>query len=79
MPKDTPLNLCQKLIGMKLRAVNWTGGGEPTLNKHLAKAIKYYGKQGMKMGMPTKGILFGKYDMFRILVWITTKTNIQNV
>ncbi len=40
MPEDTPLNLCQKLIGMKVRVVNWIGESEPTLNKHLAKAIK---------------------------------------
>jgi len=68
MPKDMLLNLCRELIEMKVRAINWTGGGEPTLNKHLIKAIKYCGKHGMKMGMFTNGTLFDKYDMFEILV-----------
>ena len=38
MPRDMLMNLCQDFVDMGVRAVNWTGGGEPTLNKHLKEA-----------------------------------------
>ena len=35
MHQDVLMRLCEDFVDMKVRAVNWTGGGEPTLNKHL--------------------------------------------
>ena len=35
MPRDMLMNLCKDFVDMGVKAVNWTGGGEPTLNKHL--------------------------------------------
>tara|TARA_Y100000310_G_scaffold39188_1_gene36771 strand:- start:3440 stop:4663 length:1224 start_codon:yes stop_codon:yes gene_type:complete len=68
MPRDMLMNLCKDFVDMGVRAVNWTGGGEPTLNKHLKEAIEYCGSHGIKMGMFTNGTLFDKRDMFEELV-----------
>jgi len=68
MPRDMLMNLCKDFVDMGVRAVNWTGGGEPTLNKHLKEAIEYCGSNEIKMGMFTNGTLFDKWDMFETLV-----------
>tara|TARA_R100001594_G_scaffold131182_1_gene170664 strand:+ start:47 stop:1279 length:1233 start_codon:yes stop_codon:yes gene_type:complete len=68
MPRDMLMGLCKDFVDMGVRAVNWTGGGEPTLNKHLKEAIEYCGKHGIKMGMFTNGTLFDKRDLFETLV-----------
>jgi GTP 3',8-cyclase len=68
MPRDMLMDLCKDFVDMNVRAVNWTGGGEPTLNKHLKEAIAYCGSHGIKMGMFTNGTLFDKWDMFETLV-----------
>jgi len=68
MPRDMLMGLCKDFVDMGVRAVNWTGGGEPTLNKHLKEAIQYCGTNGIKMGMFTNGTLFDKWNMFEALV-----------
>jgi cyclic pyranopterin phosphate synthase len=68
MPRDMLMNLCKDFVSMGVRAVNWTGGGEPTLNKHLKEAIEYCGQNNIKMGMFTNGTLLDKWDMFDTLV-----------
>jgi sulfatase maturation enzyme AslB (radical SAM superfamily) len=68
MSRDVLMDLCKDFVDMGVRAVNWTGGGEPTLNRHLKEAIAYCGSKGIKMGMFTNGTLFDKWDMFETLV-----------
>jgi GTP 3',8-cyclase len=68
MPRDMLMSLCEDFVDMGVRAVNWTGGGEPTLNKHIKEAIEYCGSNGIKMGMFTNGTLFDKRDIFETLV-----------
>ena len=68
MPREMLLNLCKDFVDMGVRAVNWTGGGEPTLNKHLKEAIQYCGSNGIKMGMFTNSVLFEKRDLYEALV-----------
>ena len=68
MPRDMLMSLCEDFVEMGVRAVNWTGGGEPTLNRHLKEAITYCGKHGIKMGMFTNGTLLDKQDLFETLV-----------
>ena len=68
MPRDMLMELCEDFVKMKVKAVNWTGGGEPTLNKHLKEAIQYCGEHGIKMGMFTNGTLFEKNDLYETLV-----------
>jgi len=68
MPREMLMSICEDFVEMGVRAVNWTGGGEPTLNKHLKEAIEYCGKNGIKMGMFTNGTLLDKWDMFDTMV-----------
>jgi len=68
MPREILLALCKDFVEMGVRAINWTGGGEPTLNKHLKEAIEYCGKNGIKMGIFTNGTLLDKWDMFDTMV-----------
>jgi sulfatase maturation enzyme AslB (radical SAM superfamily) len=68
MPRDMLMGLCKDFVDMGVRAVNWTGGGEPTLNKHLKEAIVYCGKHGIKQGIFTNGTLLDKRDLFETMV-----------
>jgi len=69
MKRDMLLSVCQDLIDMDVRAINWTGGGEPTLNRHTKEAIEFVGKNSdIKMGMFTNGTLLDRWDMFDTLV-----------
>ena len=68
MKRDMLLNTCKDLVDMGVKAINWTGGGEPTLNPHLKDAIKYCGSNGIKMGMFTNGALMDRFDLFETLV-----------
>jgi len=62
------LKLCDELIKIKAKAINWTGGGEPTVNPHLKKAIIKIGEEGsIKMGMFTNGSLLDKFDLFDVI------------
>ncbi len=68
MPRDMLMSLCSDFVDMGVRAVNWTGGGEPTLNRHLKEAIEYCGQNNIKMGMFTNGVLLDRWDMFEAIV-----------
>jgi len=68
MPRDVLMSTCKDFVDMGVKAVNWTGGGEPTINRHLKEAIKYCGLNGIKMGMFTNGVLLDKFDLFDTLV-----------
>jgi wyosine [tRNA(Phe)-imidazoG37] synthetase (radical SAM superfamily) len=68
MPRETLMGLCRDFAEMGVRAINWTGGGEPTLNKHLKEAIQYCGQNGIKMGIFTNGVLLDRWDLFETMV-----------
>jgi radical SAM protein with 4Fe4S-binding SPASM domain len=69
MPKKVLMDTCKSFVDMGVRAINWTGGGEPTVNPHLKEAIQYIGQNSdIKMGMFTNGTLFDKFDLFETLV-----------
>lgn len=69
MPKNILMDTCKSFVDMGVRAINWTGGGEPTVNPHLKEAIQYIGQNSdIKMGMFTNGTLFDKFDLFETLV-----------
>ena len=52
MPRDILLGACKDFVDMGVRAINWTGGCEPTINKHLKEAIAYIGENSdIKMGI----------------------------
>jgi MoaA/NifB/PqqE/SkfB family radical SAM enzyme len=68
MPRDVLMKACKDFVDMKVRAVNWTGGGEPTINRHIKEAITFLGKNKIKMGMFTNGTLLDKWDLFETIV-----------
>jgi len=69
MPKKILMDTCRSFVDMGVRAINWTGGGEPTVNPHLKESIQYIGQNSdIKMGMFTNGTLFDKFDLFETLV-----------
>lgn len=47
-----------KKVGVK--AINWTGGGEPLMNPHTIDAIKYAKEIGLDQGIFTNGALMNK-------------------
>tara|TARA_B100000749_G_C18440758_1_gene472062 strand:+ start:175 stop:1404 length:1230 start_codon:yes stop_codon:yes gene_type:complete len=68
MPRHILMGVCEDMVEMGVKAVNWTGGGEPTLNPHLKEAITYMGNNNIPMGMFTNGVLLDKFDLFDTLV-----------
>jgi cyclic pyranopterin phosphate synthase len=69
MSKSMLLQLCKDLISLEVKAINWTGGGEPTINPALKEAIEYIGDNcEIKMGIFTNGTLLDKWDLFDTLV-----------
>ena len=82
MSKETLMMLCKDLADMEVRAVNWTGGGEPTINPALKDAIGYLGRRDVKMGMFTNGTLLDKFDLYatllRCLDWIRISIDAGN-
>ncbi len=69
MPENVLMNLSKDFIEMGVRAINWTGGGEPTVNPALKEVITYIGKNSnIKMGMFTNGTLLDRHDLFDSLV-----------
>jgi wyosine [tRNA(Phe)-imidazoG37] synthetase (radical SAM superfamily) len=47
--KNVFKKLIEELITTDIKAINWTGGGEPTLNPFLGEAINYIKKNYLKV------------------------------
>lgn len=64
LDKETLLRLCRDLNAVGAKAINWTGGGEPTTNPHLQDAIRFIGENtNIKMGLFTNGTLLDRIAM----------------
>lgn len=61
------IDLCKDLKDLGVGAINWTGGGEPTINPYLSEAIQVIGKN-IPMGMFTNGCLLHKNDLIKTVV-----------
>ena len=71
LSKDWLNSLCDDFISLGVRSVNWTGGGEPTLNKQLGPAIERLGSSQIAMGMFTNGTLMIKHNLIDTVVkWL---------
>ena len=69
LKKDVFKDLLDDLISLKIDAINWTGGGEPTMNPALGEMIKYINKNSdIKMGMFSNGTMFKRFDLFETIV-----------
>ncbi len=75
--------LVKELVNTDVNAINWTGGGEPTLNPFLGQAIDFIKKNSkIEMGMFSNGSLLQKFNLFEILVkslsWIRISIDAGN-
>lgn len=61
------LNDCAR---MGVRAIEFTGGGEPTAHKAHIEIIGHAQKLGLKTGLVTNGVLLKDDPVFRALDWI---------
>ena len=60
--------LINDLVKTKIKAINWTGGGEPTLNPFLGEAIEFIKKNSsIEMGMFSNGTMIKKFNLFENL------------
>ena len=76
-------SMVKNLVKTKIKAINWTGGGEPTLNPYLGKAIQYIKNNSqIQMGMFTNGSLLEKFNLFDTVVdsleWIRISIDAGN-
>lgn len=61
--------LIKDLIKTDIKAINWTGGGEPTQNPFLGEAIRFIKQNSnIEMGMFTNGSLIERFDLFETFV-----------
>lgn len=69
--------LLRELSWIGLKTVEWTGGGEPTLYKHLAEAVKVAQGLDLQQGLITNGLLLNKLnsDVLASLKWIRISMN----
>jgi len=75
LEKECFEKLIKELVTTNIQAINWTGGGEPTMNPYLGEAIAYIKKNSnIEMGMFTNGSMLKKFDLFetfsKSLSWI---------
>jgi GTP 3',8-cyclase len=69
MARDFLLRLVKDLSKTEIKAISFTGGGEPTLNPHLKEAIEYLKKNSqIEMGMFTNGTNLERFDLFETIV-----------
>jgi cyclic pyranopterin phosphate synthase len=61
--------LINDLVKTNIKAINWTGGGEPTLNPFLGQAISFIKKNSkIEMGMFSNGSQLEKFHLFEVIV-----------
>lgn len=73
LPKQMMVDLVYGLKELGVKAINWTGGGEPLMNEKLADVIFHAKNAGLDQGIFTNGLLmnpkFGKFASQR-MTWI---------
>ena len=61
--------LIKDLIKTNIKAINWTGGGEPTLNPFLGEAINFIRQNSdIEMGMFSNGSMIQRLNLSEIIV-----------
>ena len=83
LKKDFFKNLVDDLMSMNIEAINWTGGGEPTMNPALGEMIRLINKNSkIQMGMFSNGTMFERFNLFETIVnclsWIRISMDAGN-
>jgi len=76
-------SLIKELVTLDIQAINWTGGGEPTLNPNLGEMIRFVKENSkIQMGMFSNGTLLKKFNLFETIVksltWIRISIDAGN-
>lgn len=67
-----------RLVGLGLKTVEWTGGGDPTLYKNINEAIRYASSYHLKQGFITNGIFLKEAlteKELKLLFWVRVSMN----
>jgi len=68
MPKDMMLGCIDDFDEMGVRAVNFTGGGDPTVNPNLGDLLYHTGGSSLESGLFTNGAIMHCFDLFDAFV-----------
>jgi MoaA/NifB/PqqE/SkfB family radical SAM enzyme len=67
---DIMMNAIDDMVKLGVKALNWSGGGEPTLHPDFSLFVKYAARRGLKQGLFTNGYriipLQDKFEWIRI-------------
>lgn len=69
MPWQLVTELLEDMVELKVKAVTWTGGGEPTLHPQFRDVVEMVYDTGLKQGLFTNGLSLPKYRP-ELLEWI---------
>ena len=83
MDKDILFQLVQDLSELGIKAISWTGGGEPTLHPDFSEVVDLTDSLGIKQGLFTNALLKAEYDPAKF-EWIRISNtdkdwNIKNI
>jgi len=67
LDKDVAKRALDSLAACGVRAINWTGGGEPLVNKHFKEIIEHAHSKGLTQGLFTNGVLMNEDTMLSLL------------
>ena len=66
--KEILMKLVKDLSTTNIKSLNWTGGGEPTMNPHLKDAILYLKNNSkIKLGMFTNGSMLERFNLINLI------------
>lgn len=77
LTKESVTELLYNLKQIGLKTVEWTGGGDPLLWKHLYDAVGFAEDIGLEQGLITNGIKLNDFDesFFACLSWVRVSMN----
>lgn len=81
MCENTITTLLKSLKSLGVKAINWTGGGEPLLNPATIPSIKYAHFLGLDQGMFTNGVLITgdkAKALARLMTWVRFSIDASN-
>lgn len=62
MEERIATNLIKEMSEIGVRAITWTGGGEPTLHPEFPQFVRYSREVGLSQGLFTNALLSPRYD-----------------
>ena len=68
MSKEMMLNCIDQFDEMGVRSVNFTGGGDPTVNPNLKDLLYHTGESSLECGIFTNGAIMHRFDLFDAFV-----------